>query len=405
MRTDNTFIKLILALCLVGILTSGWLLSIHIRFATGQASLTETCSILGMNSGTGCATIAVSDYSDVLGVPLAAIALGYYFTLLLLVFWSMRNFQMAYESLYVSYFLSTLAILVTVTMFVISRYVLNSFCLGCSILWVVNLLIWPCFVKQLGLNWGNALAANLELFRKKNLQLKRERILGSFVVGMVCLVVFAVVGSAAKSLQGQPVNYSEASLLTDYQTAVQVFLPAESLGGAQSKGLQSGTPILEIVEFADFQCPACRMAAQLFKPFLLKHADKVRLTFHHFPLDGSCNPFTPNGMHSFACSAARTALCAGKQEKFWPVHDLIFDRQADLSLAVLDQIVQEAGLDKAAFDACMKAPATETELQRQMAWGEQIKLESTPTIVINGRKMSGVRHPAELEALLQSLEK
>jgi len=174
MRTDNTYLKLILALALVGILVSGWLLSIHIKFSTGQAGLTESCSIPLLGSSQGCANVAVSDYSVVAGVPLAAIAMSFYFTVLILVFWAMRNYQMAYEALYVSYFLSTISILVTVVMFSISRFVLKSFCIGCAMLWLVNLALWPCFVKHLGLGWGRALAANLELIRPRALKLKKS---------------------------------------------------------------------------------------------------------------------------------------------------------------------------------------------------------------------------------------
>jgi protein-disulfide isomerase/uncharacterized membrane protein len=411
MRTDNTFLKIILGLCLVGILTSGWLLSIHVKFTTGQAGLTESCSlpIPGAPSSQGCASIAVSDYSDVFGIPLPAIAMAFYFTLLILVFWAMRNYQTAYESLYVSFFLSTLSIVVTMTMFIISRFVLKSFCVGCSILWIVNLAIWPCFVKHLGLGWGNALAANLELFRPKKLNLRRERVMGSFGLGLACLLVFSVVGVSAKGLEGQQQSgYEESSLAKEFASAPTVFLPEGSVGGPQSKGGREGqAPVLEIVEWADFQCPACRMAAQFLKPFVLKHGDKVRVTFQNFPLDGSCNPFTPNGSHSLACASARTAICAGRQgsEKFWAVHDLIFDRQPDLSFRVLEEIGTQAGLNHEQLQACLTDPATETELQRQIQWGESIQLQSTPTLVINGKKFSGARRPAEFEALLQQLDK
>ena len=132
MRSDNTYLKFILALALVGILVSGWLLSIHVKFSTGQAGLTEGCSIPLVGTSQGCASVAVSDYSVVAGVPLAAIAMAFYFTVLILAFWAMRNYQMAYEPLYVGFFLSTLSIVVTVIMFYLSRFVLHSFCIGCS---------------------------------------------------------------------------------------------------------------------------------------------------------------------------------------------------------------------------------------------------------------------------------
>ena len=407
MRSDNTFLKIILVLSLLGILVSGWLLNTHIKFGTGQASLTESCSMPGVGASEGCANIAVSEYSDVFGVPLAAIAMGFYFTILLLAFWAMRNYQAAFEPLYVGFFLSTIAIVVTVVMFSISRFVLQSFCLGCSLLWMINLALWPSFVKHLKLTWGNALGANLELVRSKELNLRKQRLTACFSVGAACLVVFSVIGASAKGLQGSQNAQETSSLTSDFQTATQMFLPPEAAGGPTSKSaVPAGkVPVMEIVEFADFQCPGCRAAAQYLKPFLRKHADKVRLTFRNYPLDGSCNGSVPNGGHRMACASARTAICAGQQGKFWEMHDLIFDNQESLSPQVLEELNGKAGVDAGQMAACLKDPKTETLLQQDIQWGDMIQLQSTPTLIINGRRLSGARSPKDLETLLGVLEK
>ena len=407
MRSDTTYLKLILILSLLGILVSGYLLSIHVRFTSGQASLTESCTLVTSGEAQGCANVAVSNYSAVLGVPVAAIAMGFYVALLMLVFWAMRNYQSAYEPLYVSFLLSTLSIVVTVIMFYISRFVLKAFCEGCAMLWLINLAIWPCFVKQLGLGWGNAVAANLELLRPGKLNLKRERVSGSLVVAIASVLIFAVIGASAKGLGGQASQMGTGTLISEFQSAGQVFLPPESYGGPQAKGQveASPVPVLDIVEFADFQCPACRMAAQFLKPFAMKYKDKVRLTFHNFPLDGSCNPLVPHGQHSFACAAARHGICAGKQGKFWAFHDRLFDRQDEISTGVIADVAEKAGLDKAELATCLASSDTESQLQKEIQWGELIHLESTPTIVINGRKLSGAKSPEDLEELLLSVEK
>lgn len=402
MRTDSIFLKVILALSLFGILVSGWLLYTHIKFSTGMAGLTEGCSLPGFGGSQGCANVAISSYSDVFGIPLAAIAMGFYFTQVILVFWAMRNYQAAYEPLYVAFFLSTLSIVVTVTMFVISRFVLQSFCIGCTLLWMVNLGIWPAFVKHLKLGWGNALGANLELVRHKALNLRKDRILSSFITGGVCLLVFSVIGASAKGLQAQETSTGESSLVSDYKTGTQVFLPAEATSGPASKG--SSQPVLDIVEFADFQCPGCKMASQLMRPFFLKHQDKVRISYRSFPLDGGCNAYVPNGGHRLACVAAKSAICAGAEGKLWEMHDRIFDQQENLTASSFADFAKEIGLDADKFQTCLSDPATETQLQKEIQWGESIQLQSTPTIIINGRKTVGARSPADWEALLKFVE-
>jgi len=398
---DNKYLKLVMLLALIGAGISIHLLLLHNRFATGQAGLTEGC---GIGSSAGCLDIAVSKYSVVLGIPLAAIAIGAYLSILLLGFFSMKNEQGGTESSYVMFLLSTISVVVTVIMFVIANYVIQQFCVYCSMLWVVNLAIWPCLVKHLGLGWGNALAGNLELLGNGKANLRRERVTSSLTMAVITVAVVAGLGTLIKANMAGAQGPS--TMVADFSRASMVILPAEAYGGARSKGFSgTGAPVLEIAEFADFQCPGCKMAGQFLRSFVLKHKDKVRLTYINFPLDGSCNPFTPNGGHRVACSAARGGICAAKQGKFWEYHDQVFDRQADLSVPVLEDIAVKSALDMQAYKACLTDPATETELQRDMQLGETISLESTPTIVINQRKMIGARTPADYENLLEAIEK
>ncbi|MGZ3704843.1 MAG: thioredoxin domain-containing protein, partial [Bdellovibrionota bacterium] len=315
------------------------------------------------------------------------------------------NQQAANEPVYVSFFLATLAIVVTVTMASISHFAVNSFCEYCAMLWTINLAIWPCLVKQLGLGWGHAVGANAELLGGGKVNLRRNRVLGSFATGLVCVAGFSVMGYATSL--GVQVPTDSARLVEDYDKAPLEMLPADSYGGPMSHGFSAatGAPVIDIVELADFQCPGCKMAGQFLKPFVLKHPDKVRVTFRNFPLDGSCNPYAPGGRHPVACAIARGSICAAKQNKFWEYHDEIYARQSEeTSLSTITDVVKAIGMDEAAFDACVKSPETELALQKDMQLGDLVKLESTPTLIINGHKVVGGRPPAELEALLTFLE-
>ncbi|NUM89145.1 MAG: thioredoxin domain-containing protein, partial [Bdellovibrionales bacterium] len=310
------YLKLVLILAVAGVFVAGWLLSTHVKLSAGQAGLTEGCMAFSGAAGAGCEKVALSGYSYLFGViPLAAVALGYYLALALLVFWAWKSPQTAYEPLYVSFNLATLAIVVTVIMYSISRFVLGEFCVGCAMLWLINLSIWPTLAKQLGLGWSGALAANLETIRPKNLQLKKERVTRGYVLAAGFVVALSVIGVAAKALQTQATMFGGSDRgVEEFRVAQRVFLPPEAFGGSSAKGLTdaSKTPVLDIVKFSDFQCPACRMAAQYLKPFVTKNAAKVRLTYRNFPLDGSCNPYAPNGGHRAACIMSLAAICAGE---------------------------------------------------------------------------------------------
>ncbi len=146
------------------------------------------------------------------------------------------------------------------------------------------------------------------------------------------------------------------------------------------------------------------MASQLMRPFFLKHKDKVRISYRSFPLDGGCNAYVPNGGHRLACVAAKSAICAGAEGKLWEMHDKIFDQQENLTASSFADFAKEIGLDVNKFQACLSDAATETQLQKEIQWGESIQLQSTPTIIINGRKTVGARSPADWEALLKFVE-
>ena len=123
-------------------------------------------------------------------------------------------------------------------------------------------------------------------------------------------------------------------------------VPAEpqSLAGAQVKG--SPNARIGIIEYADFECPACGSFVQrTYGDLVAKYVDtgKVRLFFRHFPL--------PN--HQFARSAAVGAHCAGEQGKFWDLYERVFTLQPRLDDAGLRAAARKAGVEPSAWSRCI----------------------------------------------------
>jgi protein-disulfide isomerase len=146
-----------------------------------------------------------------------------------------------------------------------------------------------------------------------------------------------------------------------------------ALEDSPSKGAPNAPVVL--VEFADFQCPACRAARQLVDEAMKKHDGQVRLVFKHFPL----------GMHQFAEKAARGARAAQAQGKFWEMHGALFDNQERLSPAVMDELAKGLGLDMAKFQKDLDSETTADAVTRDRRQGERLDLQSTPTLFVNGR--------------------
>ncbi len=143
-----------------------------------------------------------------------------------------------------------------------------------------------------------------------------------------------------------------------------------------------------IVEFSDFQCPYCRRQESALHRVLADYAGKVRLVFRDFPLDG----------HPDAAKAAQAGACADEQGKFWPMHDKLFENQQALGVDKLKAYARELGLDGGKFDACLDGDKTATRIQKSLQEGEQVGVDGTPALFVNGRPLSGATSYEDLKA-------
>ena len=159
-----------------------------------------------------------------------------------------------------------------------------------------------------------------------------------------------------------------------------------SLPALKAEGYVIGSPSapVEVVEFADFECPACGQYALLTEPDVrarLVNTGKVRFRFMDFPLE----------MHRNSWDASLAAACANDQGKFWEMHDAIFGSQDRWSgeatsrpRGVLSDVAKGIGLDMAKYDACMDADTHRAKIQSHLAEGERRGIRSTPTFLFNG---------------------
>lgn len=148
-----------------------------------------------------------------------------------------------------------------------------------------------------------------------------------------------------------------------------------------------------LVEFSDFQCPACRAAEKPLQDLLKLYEGKVRFIFKHFPLPG----------HQWARPAAVSAECAGRQGRFWDYHHLLYERQQAWSEGdpekLFPQYAKELKLDVAAWEACVKGGEAAAAVAKDYEEAEASLVGSTPTFFVNGRRLVGGRNLALLGPL------
>ncbi len=132
-----------------------------------------------------------------------------------------------------------------------------------------------------------------------------------------------------------------------------------------------------VVEFSDFECPYCAAARPLLEDLVTKRP-QVRLCYAPFPLSG----------HPHGLPAAQTALFARDYGKFWPMHDLLFDNQASFSDQFFGQLAKKLQLDEKLLAKAIGSGTYKDELEASKEQGTKAGVDSTPSIYLNGRKLT-----------------
>jgi protein-disulfide isomerase/uncharacterized membrane protein len=155
-------------------------------------------------------------------------------------------------------------------------------------------------------------------------------------------------------------------------------------------GLAGHEPILGnpqapylVLEFADFACPHCAMAAKEVKQ-LVQMYPEIQVRFRPFPLTSQCNPAMQRDSGPERCQAAIAGKCAGRQGKFWDMSSLMFANQQNLTDPDLQFMAGQIGLDVAAWEQCMGDPVVRAEVEADAVAGAQAGIMGTPTFFLLG---------------------
>lgn len=181
------------------------------------------------------------------------------------------------------------------------------------------------------------------------------------------------------------------------------------LGLVFQNSTESNPAIMTIVEFADYGCPHCKVAAPTLHAFTQQHHD-VRLIFKPFPLDGVCNPaLSSHKGNGIRCLLAKITLCMEKlHQSGWKTHDQIFaDQEAYMNLATtteaLDFFIGKSSVEKTSLENCTADPIMDQMITDSANEGEMAKIEGTPSIFVNGRKLDRGHFSPILESTYQSI--
>ena len=130
-----------------------------------------------------------------------------------------------------------------------------------------------------------------------------------------------------------------------------------------------------LIEYGDFECPHCRIVYPLIKKLLKEKGNDLYFVFRNFPL---------REIHHHAYFSAIAAEAAGKQAKYWEMHDLIFENQENLSTGLLLDMAKDIGLDITQFANDLKSNEIELKIEEDFETGLCYGVNRTPTFFLNG---------------------
>jgi protein-disulfide isomerase len=194
----------------------------------------------------------------------------------------------------------------------------------------------------------------------------------------VAVALVAVVGIAALSW----------AITKPKETASRI---DPSLPPMKAQGYVLGSPSapIEVIEFADFECPGCGQFATLTEPDVrarLVNTGQIRIRYLDYPLP----------IHKNTWDASLAAACANDQGKFWEMHDVIFANQDKWNgeatkrpRGPLGDLAKGIGLDMSKYDACMDAETHRAQIQGNLAEAERRQINQTPTFIIGGKVYPG----------------
>jgi protein-disulfide isomerase len=195
------------------------------------------------------------------------------------------------------------------------------------------------------------------------------------------------------------INISQGGVYDITQNPFQEDLDKLNTAGAPNFGTP-GAP-MTLVVFSDFQCPQCKIEAEVLRKNLLSaFPTQVLLYFKDFPLES---------LHPWAKAAAATGRCVLEQgpEHFWSYHDWVYANQSDIKpdnfREKVDEFAKNEKLDQIQFGRCMADSAgAGAKVDKEIAEGKALGLNGTPTIFVNGRRLVGSVPWDNLRAIIEA---
>jgi protein-disulfide isomerase len=377
----------------IGIITS--LYSIDHHNELKSAGVTDAaCNI---NQTISCDTVAASQYSEIMGIPLGVFGLAFFVSILLLSLVIFRSEKGRDSNISALITMAWIGGLVSVTLAAISTFSVGALCLTCIFVYVLCAAL---FV--------NAVLAIKSEEVSYSLKESTNGLMTAALFTAVILLGYSQLFSGSDPTthpnyiqkDGSGSGDAPPTLSTKIHNIPVNMSAYSGYGEDFRKG--SDQAKVTIVEFADMECPACARVSRTINDIAKKYGSRVNVVFKNYPLDRKCNGGISSDFHKHACDMAILARCAGQKGKFWQYHDTAFANQRDLDKGVPEKWAKVIGLSSAEIKDCLANKGIVDKIKDDIRLGNDVGVTGTPSIYINGRKLLA---PPNFFAISMEIEK
>lgn len=167
--------------------------------------------------------------------------------------------------------------------------------------------------------------------------------------------------------------------------------PAEEVRGPEDLALGPSAAPIKLIVFSDYLCPYCRALSHTLDQLLTRYPKDLQIVYRHFPI------------HPQADRLAEAVQCASAQGHFADFHRALFERST-VTLESMRPLAEELGLDRTAFATCLDSERFRARVEQDLAEGNRLVINGTPTLFLNGLRLEGSQSLESLSAQIQRLQ-
>ena len=385
--------KLLVAFALLGLVASSAATYVHYNLIKNP----DYSSFCDINATVSCKAAYLSRYGSIAGVPVAVGGI-LFFAWVLLLMWGARGNSRIKDSAPAYIFAgSTFALAAVLYLAYASFFVLKEVCPLCV----------ATYVAVIGIFVISGGAKGVPVAKLPGRALADVGVMASTPIALVVAILFVAGAAWGVSAFPREEERPVVNLLPVLEGEKRAEL--EKWWEVQVKPANFPYPAdgakVQIVEFADFQCPHCKQMYFSYKPiidkYLAQHPNEVKFIFKNWPINARCNPTIPGVNFPSSCDASAAYLMAKQKGTADKLKDWLFTHQAELDASTIRKAAADIG-KVADFDA--QYPNVLPEIQADAKAGTALGVNGTPAFFINGKRIPGAGVPPQYFDTLIDLE-